>query len=339
MQLAVTDLAQRLEPPIGWAELTDRIAQQAERCHDHWGVLLSDTTIDAEGTWQFNGAGGKLSRHALGQLCARLVLPPGGTVPASYLARCPSLLAALNLNYWLSEPGQRQQRVLVRAREAEETSGCMIRAVLSDRYVPVDHRPLLETIREWAPRHQLTVQAWSLDETALTLRLVVPTDHPASLRDPLRVGVHVTNSEVGLGAVAFSAFISRLVCTNGLVVKVADLGGFHRRHIGRIGELLAELVNEALPRVLTAAERAGYRFAQLREQAAPQSVDAFVQQTAQRLDLSHEWVPRVVALLEGETLYDVVNAFTRAAQPFPVAERVRIETAMSQFLHDGGDAI
>jgi hypothetical protein len=34
-----------------------------------------------------------------------------------------------------------------------------------------------------------------------------------------------------------------------------------------------------------------------------------------------------------------VNAFTLAAQAFPVAERLRIETGMSQFLRDGGDEI
>jgi hypothetical protein len=203
----------------------------------------------------------------------------------------------------------------------------------------VDHRPLLETLRELAPHHQLTVQAWSLDETALTMRLVLPTDHPASLRDPIRVGVHVTNSEVGLGAVTFSAFISRLVCSNGLIVKVADLGGFHHRHIGRIGELLPDLVNAALPRVLTEADRAGDRLVRLRERAAPEPVELFLHRWAQRLALSPEREAQVVASLEGETLYDLVNAFTLVAQQYPVGERIHIEAAMSHFLHDGGEEI
>jgi hypothetical protein len=337
MQLAATTRAQRLEPPVELEELTERLTEQAQHCHDHGGVLLRETKLDTEGTWQFNGAGGKLSRHALGQLCARLVLPEGGTVPASYLARCPSALAALNLNYWLAAPSQREQRILVRARETGAASFDTIRAILSDRYVPVDHQPLLESLQELAPRHHLTVTAWSLDDHLLTLRLLVQADHPASLTDPFRVGLHVSNSEVGLGAVCFSAFINRLACTNGLVVKVADLGGFHRRHLGRVGEFLPVLVQAALPRVLAEAEQAGYRLARLRERGAPRPVAAFVQQTARQLALAPEWVPRIVGLLEGETLYDLVNAFTRAAQLSPVAERVRIETMMSQFLRDGGD--
>jgi hypothetical protein len=338
MQLAATDLAQRLEPPVELEELTERITEQAECCHDHGGVLLRETKLAAEGTWQFNGAGGKLSRHALGQLCARLVLPEGGTVPASYLVRCPSALAAENLNYWLAAPGQREQRVLVRTRE-EDAGVDTIRAILSDRYVPVDHQHLLATLRDLALRHQLTVDAWSLDDHLLTLRLLVRADHPASLADPFRVGVHVSNSEVGLGAVAFSAFISRLVCTNGLIVKVADLGGFRRRHWGRSGESLPAVVQEVLPQVLATAERAGYRFARLRGQRHPLAVEALVARTAQQLELSQEARQSVLARLEGETLYDLVNAFTLAAQAFPVAERLRVETGMSQFLRNGGDAL
>jgi hypothetical protein len=239
----------------------------------------------------------------------------------------------------LTTLGQSEQRVLVRTREEEAVQPLTIRAILSSRYVPVDHPLLLQILCDLAPRHHLTVAAWSLDDHLLTLRLLVRSEHPASLPDPIRVGVHVSNSEVGLGAISFSALITRLVCTNGVIVKIADLGGFHRRHIGRVGEELSRLVQEALPRVLAAADEAGYRFAQLRFRAAPAPVETFVQQTAQRLDLSPEWVPRIVALLEGETLYDLINAFTLVAQQLPVADRVRIETGMSQFLRNGGDAI
>ena len=144
---------------------------------------------------------------------------------------------------------------------------------------------------------------------------------------------------VGLGAVAFSAFINRLVCTNGLIVKVADLGGFRRRHWGRPGESLSPVIQAALTQVLGAADEAGYRFARLAEQAAPWPVEAFIERTARRMELSRDDTHQVVAQREGDTLYDVVNAFTLVAQAFPVAERVRVETAMSRFLRIGGDDI
>jgi hypothetical protein len=57
------------------------------------------------------------------------------------------------------------------------------------------------------------------------------------------------------------------------------------------------------------------------------------------VEFPQEAIPTVVARLEGESLYDVVNAFALAAQTFPVAERVRVETALSRFLLDGGDTL
>jgi len=73
----------------------------------------------------------------------------------------------------------------------------------------------------------------------------------------------------------------------------------------------------------------------LREPPAPQPLEAFLERTVRDGDLPEGLALQVAPLLEGETLYDVVNGFTRAAQRFPVAERLRIETAMSRFLRDG----
>jgi hypothetical protein len=177
-----------------------------------------------DGSWLFNGTIGTLSRHALSQLRARLELPGGGTVPAGYLARCPSPLAADHLNHWLSHLNQEGQRVLVRTRKDRDCRLPTVRAVLSQRYAPVEHAPLLVTLRDLASQYNLSVQAWSLDDEQLILRLLVHADDAASLDDPLRLGLQVSNSEVGLGTISISAFITRLVCTNGLVIKVADLG-------------------------------------------------------------------------------------------------------------------
>ena len=338
MQLVPTDQAQRLEAPLPLAELVGHVQAAAAPCRDHAGVILSHTWIGEEGHWHSKDFTTRFTAHSLGQLCARLLLPEGGTVPAGYLARCPPDLAAFNLNYWLTDHGSPERRVLVRLREGVAQQPNTVRAVLSDRYAVLDHRPLLEPLEALAPQYDLVVQGWSLDDQQLTLRLLVNADHPASQRDPLRVGLHLTNSEVGRGAVTFTALVTRRICSNGLVVKVADLGGFRRRHVGRVGSDLAGLVREALPQTIAVADRAAHRFARLRERGAPQPVVPFLEQTARWLGLAPEWAVWVELRLEGETLYDVVNAFTLAAQQFPITERVRIETAMSHFLRPGETA-
>jgi len=334
MELAQSYQATILEPAKHLDDVVSHVQSISRDFRDHSGILLGNTRVEEDGAWRYNGEAGRLSRHALSQLCARLELPSGGTVPASYLARCPAPLVAENLNHWLADPKREGQKVFVRTNHWEPDVP-RVRAVLSDRYAIVDHLPLLETLGQLLPQHQLQVQSWSLDDEQLIVRLNVPGDHPASLEDPLRVGLHLSNSEVGLGRITITALITRLVCTNGLVVKVADLGGVHRKHVGRAGESLREVVQAAIPRVLAEADEAAVRFVRLRQVPAPQPLDAFIERTAKEAELSEANTQRARGLLEGETLFDVVNAFTRLAQAFPVAERVRIETQMSRFLQSG----
>ncbi len=334
MELAPLEQARQLEGPAPLAALADKVKRRSEGCRDR-EVVLGHTRLRVDGTWMYDSATGKLSPHALRQLCARLPLPNGSTPPAGYLARCPEPLAAYNLNHWLSRSPGAAQTVLVREQKGANARHPIVRAVLSDKYAPVDHLPLIETLERLAPQHELKVNSWSLDDEVLTLRLLVDADHPASLDDPLRVGLHISNSEIGLGRISITALVTRLVCTNGLVVKVADLGGIHRRHVGRAGESLQEIALGALPLVLQEADEAAKRFVRLREEPAPQPVEEFVAKTALRAELPESALPLLQGALEGETLFDVVNAFTRVAQQFPVAERVRIETHMSQFLRDG----
>ena len=336
MELAPTHQASRLEGPTALAAVVEHARNTASDDHDYPGVILPDSWLEEDGNWRFAEAWGKLSRNALAQICARLPLPGGGTAPAAYLARCPNPLAAANLNHWLARCGQFELPVLVRTRQ-NGAPDLGVRAVLSHRYRRVDHLPLLETLNRLLPRHRLSLGGWSLDDEQLTLRIVADADHPASLADPLRVGLHISNSEVGLGCVSVTALITRLVCSNGLVVKVADLSGIHRRHVGRTSENLQETIHGALPRVLEEADEAVRRFARLREQPAPQPLEPFLERTAREAELPEEHLPGLSAVLEGETLYDVVNAFTRVAQGFPVAERVRLETVMSRFLRDGAN--
>lgn len=332
MELAPVRQATNLLPSAPLAELLEIAERNRQACEDHADIPLNTTRLEEDGTWCYNGSTGRLSRHALAQLCGRLELPGGGTVPASYLARCPGPLAADNLNYWITRAKRPLQRVFVRSWLNPDSAAPTVRAILSDRYAPVDHLPLLQTLASLVPASDLFLQNWSLDDEQLTLRLSVKGEHPASLDDPLRVGLHISNSEIGLGRISITALITRLVCTNGLVVKVADLGGMHRRHIGRAGESLEEVVRTAIPRVLAEADQAAIRFTRLRREPLPQPVEPFMERTVREAELPEGLPAKALAALEGETLYDLVNAFTQVAQGYPVGERVRIETAMSRFL-------
>jgi hypothetical protein len=335
MELASTHQAQRLEDPITTEELTERARAHAGNFRDHHGVVLGETRMTDDGTWRYNGETGRLTPHALAQLCARLPLPTGGTVPASYVTRCPGPLAAQNLNHWLSQPERETVHVLVRTQADTACGVTAVRAVLSSRYTTADHLPLLQLLQTMVRGDHLTVQGWSLDDELWTLRLLVNDDHPASLSDPLRIGLSIRISEIGRGRISINGLVTRLVCGNGLVVNVADLGGIQRRHIDRKGETLSILIHQGLTRVLQEADEAAWRPARLRSQPAPPPVAAFLQRPAQQADLPEALVSAAIALLEGETVYDTINAVTLVAQRLPVADRLKVETAISRFLrHD-----
>ena len=84
-----------------------------------------------------------------------------------------------------------------------------------------------------------------------------------------RPTVHLLNNHIGTGPVQFELGIYRLACSNGLVVKQADLGGFRERHTkytfpeiknlidGKLGELdrVTETLNSWHSRELTPQER------------------------------------------------------------------------------------
>lgn len=331
MKLASIDRARHLSPAAPLEEIAERL--EARRCFQDKPVTitLGDTRMETD-LWRYDGHKDLLTSHSLRQLCERLSTATGVNVSAGYLARCPDLLAALNLNFWLRRPECKTKRVMVRSGWLPHSTQTAVSAVLSDRYAVVDHLPLMQTLSPLAAERGLEVQSWSLDDEQFTLRLVKPEDHPISLKEPLRVGLHISNSEVGLGCISIAAYLFRLVCTNGLIIKVAMLSGVHRRHIGRAGDSLAQIVHSSMSEVMDQADQAASRFIALKQKEVPKPIEKQVSQISSQLELPMPVNKRVMETLEGETYYDLINAYTRVAQSFPVAIRIRVETGMSRFL-------
>ena len=332
MELHPIREAQSFRGPVSLDDLIEMVRDEVSLCHDHHEIDLHDTYLEEEGLWRYNGSAARLTRHSLGQVCSRVRLPDGGSVPAGYLARCPEALAAENLNHWIERmPEGESPRVMVRCRY-DGVAPEVARAVLSDRYAVADHLELLTALREMLPGQRLGLSAWSLDDAQMTLRLMVDRDHPASLDDPIRVGLHISNSEVGLGRISVHGLITRLVCSNGLVVHLAELGSVHRRHVGRAGESLRDVIHEGLTRVMVEVHEAAGRFVRLREEPVTGAMNEFLLKTARAANLPEAIAHRAWELVEGETVFDAINAFTRAAQSLKVADRVAVESAMSRFI-------
>jgi len=111
------------------------------------------------------------------------------------------------------------------------TVGGTARALLSDRYRPLDNDTILETVLPiLADFPDLQILSSEVTEKRLYLQVVFPKLTGEVKRgDVVQSGLLISNSEVGLGSVRISPLIYRLVCLNGMVRDTA----MRKYHIGR----------------------------------------------------------------------------------------------------------
>ncbi len=145
-------------------------------------------------------------------------------VPAQYYKRmqteAPRLLAN-NVNHWLqSEPKKRMLR----------TMGGTARALLSDRYRPLDHGDLLEAILPTLHQAELELKSVQVTERRLYIQAVSPRlQADVKVGDTVQGGIVISNSEIGEGSLRVENLLYRLICLNGMVTGDA----IRKAHVGR----------------------------------------------------------------------------------------------------------
>jgi len=134
-------------------------------------------------------------------------------IPKKYYDEISSIpnLRTINVNEQLRHRGNTS---LVRTLDHS------VRAVLSDRYKPMDNFPilteaLLPVISEFK---DLKVMSNSLTDKRMYLQFVLPTlAVDVKPGDTVYYGVTITNSEVGLASLNIEELLYRLVCSNGAI--------------------------------------------------------------------------------------------------------------------------
>jgi hypothetical protein len=105
------------------------------------------------------------------------------------------------------------------------------RAVLSDRYLPVDNFMILnEVMPVFMGFPGAEIKSSSLTDKRMYMQIVFPhTTKDIVKGDAVQYGLTLSNSEVGLGAIKVESTIWRLVCSNGMIGKSI----VNRKHVGR----------------------------------------------------------------------------------------------------------
>jgi hypothetical protein len=339
-----------------------------------WDVVLPRTeTVMQDGKLFFPDcrayeceSGLELSNWATGQICSRL------NIPSAYFKRCPAPLQDEQFNWWNGDQGEgsfgesdfnddskaqedfepdgykippasygfrsglytgqgKTERWLLRAK------GETLRAVLTDRYTPIDNRMLLRCLHRSLPSH-LKVQWMALDEESFHLRLFDPTCViEVENGDPLMAGLHISNSEVGKRSVTIDAIVFRQVCSNGLIRLIKGKSLMQQRHIAVAPAHFVTLLQRAMQQGISASQEYLEQMALSAKQPI-NDVESEMKKLVSDWHLSQAFVEQVEGCLLNEErayqnrLFGLVNSLTRAAQGLDAEHRYEMEVLAGKFL-------
>lgn len=224
-------------------------------------------------------------------------------IPFSYLHKCPQEVQSYNLNYWLRQ--ERNPELFFRFDNQD------VRAIFTPRYKPVNNTEIVDKLASLGVIDDTKVQC-NLDSEFMLLNIPY-TDKKFSVNggDPLAPGVSIANSEVGLASLSISAFIMRLVCTNGLITKTEVASSF--RHVSlTILDRFQELLTNATVELSQQQDKIKFSLESKVNDPA-ETLERFNKQFQLR-GPEIEAVEWAWPLESGFTMFHIVNTYSRAAQ-------------------------
>ena len=206
------------------------------------------------------------------------------------------------MNHWIRK--ERNEELFFRF------DGSDVRAIFTPKYKPADNFEVLERIDSLGYGSETEVQCHLDGEFML---LSIP-DGSKTFRingDSITPGISISNSEVGLASLSIAAFMLRLVCTNGLISKTEVSASY--RHVSRkIMDEFPDVLNNVSAQLTT--QRNQLKLSLESSVSDPLStIESFNRQfqLGQEERRAVEWAWPLEA---GETMFNVINAYTRAAQ-------------------------
>jgi hypothetical protein len=280
-----------------FAETKDLVAKMAENYHDET-IPLSEMCFNSLDSIMIAGQEYGLLATAQRLFANKL------RVPHSYLERCSYGLQAHNLNYWLEREKQQRDTLFCRF------DGQQMRAVFTDRYKALDNQEIIDKMDQYGFRSETEVHL-DLDANLMVIKVPDYTRAFALNHDRMVPGIAVSNSEVGILAFSVEAYFYRLICTNGLISKTQVASKF--RHISY--KALTDF-NRILEQVIYESRYGQNSLAVSTERMVADplaTISAFSRQF-QLTKKETEAVERAWRLEPGQTMFHVINAYTRGAQ-------------------------
>ena len=296
-------------------EVSNRVDASNQNCHDKL-IDVPAISFHSLQTMKIDNESHPLRIMAQRSIAWRL------NIPFNYLQKCPPELQAEQMNHWIKS--EKRDQLFVRF-DGEE-----VRAIFTPRYKPVDNFEVLARLDEMGYTPETQVQ-WHSDGEFMLLSI---PDGKRSFKingDKMTPGISISNSEVGLASLSVSAFILRLVCTNGMVAKTEISASY--RHVST--KILTELP-QVFEKVAGELNRHKDRLKLSIESPVVDPVATignFNRQFAlgEMEKSAVEWAWPQEA---GETMFHVVNTYTRAAamEGLPAESSFRLQRVGGEVL-------
>jgi hypothetical protein len=223
-------------------------------------------------------------------------------IPMQYLKKCPPDVQAYNMNHWIKH--EKNDELFFRF------DGQDVRAIFTPRYQPIDNVEILERLDSLGYKPDTEVQC-HLDKEFMLLNLPDSKKMFRINKDKHVPGVSISNSEVGLASVNVAAYLLRLICTNGMVGTTEVAASY--KHVSRkILDMLPEVIS-SLNQDMTVQQNLLRHSLDSTVDNPIMTIENFNRQfqlkEAERQAVEWAW-----PMEEGKTMFNVVQAYTRAAQ-------------------------
>jgi hypothetical protein len=276
-------------------DVFERVDALSQGCRDNF-VKVKEISFESLEKVEIAGESHKLKPIAQRSICYRL------GIPYQYLAKCPQELQRENMNYWIEK--EKNEELFFRFENTE------VRAIFTPKYKPVDNFEVLEKFDSLGYKPETQVQC-SLDGEFMSLSIPDGSRTFKMNGERITPGISISNSEVGLASLSIAAFFLRLICTNGMISKSEVSASY--RHVSM--KILQEMP-QVLERVSIELGMQKDKFLISAETPVPDpfgTITSFNRQF-QIGKPEQEAVEWAWPYEQGETMFHVVNTYTRAAQ-------------------------
>ena len=298
-----------------FGQVANKVDELSRHCTDRL-ISTPDITFENLKTVRLAGEPHLLRPRAQSLMANRL------GIPMQYLQRCPADVQMFNLNFWIQQ--EKNPNLFFRF------DGQEVRAIFTPRYRPMDNIDVMERLDRLGYKPDTKVQC-CLDAEFMALSFPDSSQTFDLGGDRITPGLSICNSEVGLSSLRVAGFFLRLVCTNGLIAKTEIAVAY--RHVSRkvlddMPAVFAQVAQQQL------RQRDQFRLSMASRVEDPSAtIQAFnrqfqlAEQEQEAVNWGWLWEP-------GETMYHIVNAYTRAAMfnGLAAASSYRLQAVGGQIL-------